>query len=134
MTIEHRLANNAALEKESNRASFTAGPYRTGDPRWPGMIVAGETTESTRGGKTVRAICRVQGNALPTWKGDCRLLTASANSYMAHCADPIKSSEEDLLGEAIEALKQCRSQLRALTSPGDVPELALKVLSKIVQP
>ena len=37
-------------------------------------------------------------------RANARLIVASANSYMKHCADPIAAAEGDLLGEMVVAL------------------------------
>lgn len=37
---------------------------------------------------------------------NARLIVASANSYMKHCADPIAAAEGDLLGDCLDLLKR----------------------------
>lgn len=47
----------------------------------------------------------VRGGDRRECEGNARLIVASANSYMKHCADPIAAAERDLLGDCLEALE-----------------------------
>jgi len=49
-----------------------------------------------------QAICTTHGD---NYESNAHLIVAARNSYAAHCKDPIKAAENDLLGAAIAALR-----------------------------
>src|SRR5882757_220042 len=108
---ETLVADDAASEKQTSPASFTAGPWKFHRPH-PDPITSamyGEITGIAHGvyveHSTTPIACIFCCEAGGIQEMNTRLLTASANSYMANAVDPIEAAEQDLLSEALTALR-----------------------------
>lgn len=108
---EPRQTHDAASEKQPSPTSFTAGPWKFHRPH-PDPIISASYGEITG----VAHVVFGEHSSLPIaciyccetggiQEMNAKLLTASANSYMANAVDPVAAAEEDLLSEALTALR-----------------------------
>lgn len=59
------------------------------------------------------------------------LLAYAFNSYARHCADPVKAADDDLLGQALEVLREIESnEFNCKYTNEDMRDLARAILDK----